>query len=116
MKNKLLSKSVCNVFAVLFGIISAGASIARENSTAINSYLGVTTQKIVKTGESTPEDFYKTQYSSVEELREKSLEINREVLEEGMVLLKNENSALPLAKNSKVSLYSANSVTFVYAG
>lgn len=33
-----------------------------------------------------------------------------------MVLLKNENSALPLAKNSKVSLYSANSVTFVYAG
>ena len=116
MKNKLLAKILCNVFAVLFGIISAGASIAFENSTAINSYLGVTTQKIVKTGESTPEDFYKTNYSSVEELREKSLEINREVLEEGMVLLKNENSALPLAKNSKVSLYSANSVTFVYAG
>ena len=57
MKNKLLAKILCNVFAVLFGIISAGASIAFENSTAINSYLGVTTQKIVKTGESTPEDF-----------------------------------------------------------
>ena len=54
MKNKLLAKILCNVFAVLFGIISAGASIAFENSTAINSYLGVTTQKIVKTGESTP--------------------------------------------------------------
>ena len=39
-----------------------------------------------------------------------------EICEEGMVLLKNENHALPLAEHAKVSVFGKNSVNLVYGG
>jgi beta-glucosidase len=40
----------------------------------------------------------------------------REIADEGMVLLKNENNALPLKKNAKVSVFGKNSVNLVLGG
>lgn len=40
----------------------------------------------------------------------------KEVVEEGSVLLKNENNALPLQGNEKIALLGQNSYDFVYAG
>ena len=40
----------------------------------------------------------------------------KEICEEGMVLLKNENKALPLKANAKVSVFGKNSVNLVYGG
>lgn len=116
MKTKLLSKIICNVLAVIVGLLTVGGAIANANASAINSFLGVSTQKVINTGTSTPVNFYDTQYKSVDELRAASEAINEKALEEGMVLLKNDNNALPLSAGASVSLYSANSVTFVYAG
>ena len=42
--------------------------------------------------------------------------VTQEICEEGMVLLKNESNALPLAKNAKVSVFGKNSVNLVYGG
>ena len=42
--------------------------------------------------------------------------VSTEICEEGMVLLKNENNALPLKKNAKVSVFGKNSVNLVYGG
>ncbi|NLB48301.1 MAG: hypothetical protein GX813_00385, partial [Erysipelotrichia bacterium] len=42
--------------------------------------------------------------------------VAREICEEGMVLLKNENNALPLKQNAKVSVFGKNSVNLVYGG
>lgn len=42
--------------------------------------------------------------------------VNEEICEEGMVLLKNEDEALPLAKKAKVSVFGMNSVNLVYGG
>ena len=39
-----------------------------------------------------------------------------EICDEGMVLLKNENNALPLKANAKVSVFGKNSVNLVYGG
>lgn len=116
MKNKKISKILCNVLAILVGIVNLASIITTENASAINSFLGVSTQKIVKTGSSEAVDYYTTKYSSVDELRAASIAINEEVMAEGMVLLKNDNDALPLSKGDSVSLYSANSVTLVYTG
>ena len=40
--------------------------------------------------------------------------VNTEICEEGMILLKNENNALPLVKEAKVSVFGKNSVDLVY--
>ena len=42
--------------------------------------------------------------------------VTEEICEEGMILLKNENNALPLRKNTKVSVFGKNSVNLVYGG
>ena len=42
--------------------------------------------------------------------------VTAEICEEGMILLKNENNALPLRKNAKVSVFGKNSVDLVYGG
>lgn len=42
--------------------------------------------------------------------------VTQEICEEGMVLLKNENHALPLKANAKVSVFGKNSVSLVYGG
>lgn len=41
---------------------------------------------------------------------------NVELCEEGFVLLKNENSALPMEKGSKISIFGKNSVNLSYGG
>ncbi|MBP5091917.1 MAG: glycoside hydrolase family 3 C-terminal domain-containing protein, partial [Bacilli bacterium] len=43
-------------------------------------------------------------------------EVVREICDEGMVLLKNENNALPLKANAKVSVFGKNSVNLVLGG
>ena len=42
--------------------------------------------------------------------------VTQQICEEGMVLLKNENDALPLAQGSKISIFGKNSVNLVYGG
>ena len=42
--------------------------------------------------------------------------VTEEICEEGMILLKNENNALPLKKNAKVSVFGKNSINLVYGG
>ena len=54
------------------------------------------------------------------ESKEKALEngntITQKICEEGMVLLKNEGNALPLAQGAKVTVFGKNSVNLVYGG
>ena len=42
--------------------------------------------------------------------------VAKEICEEGMILLKNENKTLPLAKGAKVTVFGRNSVELVYGG
>jgi len=54
--------------------------------------------------------------ASKEEVLAKGNELTKEICEEGMVLLKNEDQALPLRQGSKVSVFGKNSVNPVYGG
>ena len=60
--------------------------------------------------------YFTSDFASVEEMTEYGLALCQQVEEEGAALLMNENQALPLAKGSKVSLFSGSSVNLVYGG
>ena len=47
---------------------------------------------------------------------ENANEVTKQICEEGMILLKNDNEALPLAKNAKVTVFGRNSIDLVYGG
>ena len=59
---------------------------------------------------------YKGDYKNEKERTEAGAELVKQVEAEGASLLMNENAALPLAKESKISLFSTSSVNIVYGG
>lgn len=60
--------------------------------------------------------YFTSDFESDEKRRQYGNEIVRKLEEEGAVLLKNENNALPLEDGSKVSCFSQSSVRLVYGG
>ena len=60
--------------------------------------------------------YYPTSFATEQEALAYGEIIARQVSEEGIVLLTNENSALPLPANSRVSLFSTSSVNPVLGG
>lgn len=60
--------------------------------------------------------YYESDFASEEERVTKGAQLVKQVEAEGAALLKNDGKALPLAKGSKVSLFSTSSVDIVYGG
>ena len=116
---KVLSGVLANVFAVCLGVTYFASAAMYENEGNINALLNIETQQVVQdTTASDDQDsmYWKSDYSSIKELRQNSENIVARVVEEGAVLLKNENNALPLRSNAAVSLFSTSSVNFIYSG
>ena len=106
-------------FTLAFGVITVGSSLANANANEVTSFLGGGGNNIVYVDDGTvssASDFYQSEYNSVKEVREKGFEYSQTVTEEGAVLLKNDNNALPLQSNDKVSLFSASSAKPVVSG
>lgn len=59
---------------------------------------------------------FEQDFATKKEALEFGNKVTEEICEEGMVLLKNENNALPLKANAKVSVFGKNSVNLVYGG
>ena len=53
---------------------------------------------------------------SKEDATSKGNDLSKELCEEGIVMLKNDNNALPLANSAKISVFGKNSVNLVYGG
>lgn len=115
-KFKSTTKVVANIFTILFGVVTVGAQIANDNASAINSAFNIPQQKTEFDPNAEIKCFYDTDYMDIQELRKASEDIVEEVMSEGLVMLKNQNNALPLSSKAKINLYSANSVNFVYTG
>ena len=60
--------------------------------------------------------YFTPDFENKEQALENGNKVTQEICEEGMVLLKNENNALPLAQGAKVSIFGKNSVNLVYGG
>ena len=115
-KFKTTTKVFANTFTILFGVVTLGAQIAMDNASAINGAFNIPLQKVEFDPNAEIKCFYDTDYMGISDLRSASEKMVEEVMSEGLVMLKNENKALPLSSKAKVNLYSANSVNFVYTG
>ena len=63
-----------------------------------------------------PRDKDDPRYVSKDQAYANGNAVTQEICEEGMILLKNEGNALPLAAGAKISVFGKNSVNLVYGG
>lgn len=87
--------------AILLGLCASGFDMVKTWESVINKELGIVNYKIE--GEETAR--YVSDYTKIEDLVAAKKELCANIIEEGAVLLKNENSALPLSKGAKVSMF-----------
>lgn len=113
-KMNLAFKILLHVTLVLYGLTAVAGSIMLANKGAINNALGIETS--VSTGGGDGNMYFETDFENMAEVKAATKEIIEETMEEGVVLLKNENSALPLSKGDAVNLYGFASYYTVVTG
>lgn len=111
---KKLWETLCIVFAalmVVFIVLShAGAILGGQ----INEILGLSANETIDDGDGSQKISYE-KFKTADEVEEYYRQVNLDMEGEGLVLLKNENSALPLAKGAGVSLFLSGSASPMYA-
>lgn len=112
-KLKKLSVIFAQVFGILGAVCVAGSYAGSIYGSFINRELQVETTKIVTNEDSKPLELYKSTYSSQDELFGAKMQLNREVAQEGAVMLKNENSALPINNVKKITVFGRSSVDII---
>lgn len=113
-KTNLVFKILFNVTLFLYGIVVVAGPIMLGNKGAINSFFGITTS--IGTGDVKGAMYYETKFNNMAEVKAATKDIIEETMEEGAVLLKNENNALPLSKGDSVNLYGFASYYTVITG
>ena len=108
-----LWETLAVILATLFVITTGGYNLAMSNAGAINNALGIAGSEINRSTDEAYQYFPRT-YTNDEEMRDYYTAVCEEVEGEGLVLLKNENTALPLANGTKVSLFLSGSTRFNY--
>jgi beta-glucosidase len=100
--------------AIVVGLI-IGNQYALKYQNLISVYLNQSSQKIVSAeGESS--DYYTSDFNNEEERVAYLQELGTKIEAEGIVLLKDDNDALPLATGSKISVFGQDSVDPIYGG
>lgn len=110
-------------FGIGFGISAVGTEIAKTYAAQINSYLGIDVYQVIETGDSNIDtEYYKSDYYKAKgvyddkKMRDNSIAVAKEVGVEGAALLWNNNQALPLKEDSKISLFGITSVDYLFGG
>ena len=111
----IVSRALLIAFTFLFGAYTVANTILTVNEGTITSFLGQNYANKVKdetlgADEEFDSEYFKSEFKSVAEVKKSGEDFTQRVMEEGAVLLKNENNALPLGDNAKISLFSASSV------
>ena len=96
MNPKLLKRLFLG-FGTAFAVLIPGLQVARANGKLINHHLNIQDYKEIKNEATDPEstNYFKSSYSSLEEVTAAGEKLAKEVEANGPVLLKNDNNALP---------------------
>ena len=118
-KSAGLWRGLTSVSASLLAVTVGASAIVDANAAFINTRLGVSSYKIVDTsnGEKTDSTYFKSEFSSLDEVIEAKDALAAEIASEGTVLFKNEDTTLPLNTSSdKVTLWGLNSINPTLGG
>lgn len=113
-KLNLAFKILLHITFVVFVLLYAAGPILLGNASVINSFLGIETQ--IGTGAVDGNKYFNTKFKNMEEVKSASFDIVEETMEEGAVLLKNDNDTLPLSKGDSVTLYGLASHYSAFCG
>ena len=112
-----ISLKVLYIPLAILGFVGLfGESAALANEGAINAQFGINPYQLERGNTSLNSDYFETDYQDIASLREDGEALVATVEEEGAVLLKNENNALPLEQDASVTLFSHSSVDPAYGG
>ena len=109
---RAIAWGISSIVFVAF-IITANILATKVFGSLINGVFGGE-RAIVDT--SVQYQYYQPDFETKDEALANGNAVTQEICEEGMVLLKNENNALPLDKGAKISIFGKNSVSLVYGG
>lgn len=112
------------VFAVLTVIFIIGAAIANHYAPALNIYFNTRPYKMVQAddGGDADTEYFKSSFVTAngnyddESLWDYDVRVAEQIMSESTVLLWNNDNALPLSSDSRVSLFGNTSVNMVYTG
>ena len=111
-------KIALSVCASLLAVLLVGGVIANENAPQISGFLKTPTSVEVHTGDPNEDtQYFKSNYTSLASLMAAGREKAEEAMAEGIVLLRNENNALPLTEGErKIGFFGMSSIDPVYGG
>lgn len=117
VKSKLVKSSV-PVTAFLLGLIILGSVIANENAAQISAALNTPSFQIIQPeGSAGDSEYFKTSFENLETLINAGRALGEEAMAEGVVLLKNENGALPItADKNAISFFGVGCIDPAYGG
>ncbi len=119
-----MNKKVTRIWSAVIAVVAVLAVVATSVllgplKTVMNMYFGKGDVVVTKKSgtENLEADYYKSDLTDAESLLAASQELAEKIEGEGIVLLKNENNALPLSSDEKsISLFGRTSVDPVYTG
>lgn len=107
-----------NIFAVILVAAIMAYNLANTYRMTLDGYLGTQSSRIVNDGKEEDLYDYQSDYKTTDEVVKAHEELNERIEEEGAVLLKNENQALPLSGSDtiKVTLFGMRSNLTQFSG
>lgn len=112
-----LWRSLAALSGVLLVLSIGGKVVTQDWAAYINKFLNISNTKIVDSNEKEENPIhYESSYNSYTEVMNAAREVAKTVEAEGTVLMTNNNNALPLAKNSKVTFFGYNQVDLALGG
>lgn len=111
-------RGLTSLFLVILLVFAMSYRIADAYRTTLDGFLGTVSSKLVSEGAEEDLYAYASDYANAEELVSAHIRLNERIQEEGTVLLKNENGALPLSAEGKirVTLFGMRSHMPQYSG
>ena len=110
MRKSKLWSGLAGIFAVILVLSLVGQPLALANGSYINMALGTSTSKLVDSGEAGDTIYYKSSFGAFDDpdaqaaQLEAAFQQNVDEMREGAVLLKNENNALPMTTEQKITV------------
>lgn len=113
VKRKKLFHVLTVILSLLLVLSISAAYAAQVYEGFLNEALGINTTRIVQTGEGADTEYYKPDYASIDEFYDAKMAHIRETVREGVVLLKNDQGALPISAGSNVTFLGHSSTLIV---